>query len=102
MLKSLPYDIVKKTPQKESIRIVKEFATATGDIGSLSDQDIGIIALARDYYVKQGMSEMLRKKPEQINKVIDEKALQETNFEYQDGSDSSEYSQEEQTKEIPK
>ena len=52
MLKSLPYDIVKKTPQKESIRIVKEFATATGDIGSLSDQDIGIIALARDYYVK--------------------------------------------------
>jgi rRNA maturation endonuclease Nob1 len=42
---------------------VRDFARKTGDIGSLSDQDIGIIALAYRFYMTEGLKDCLRTNP---------------------------------------
>ena len=42
---------------------MKEFAKKTGDISSLSDVDMELIALTYMLYVQNGKSEELRKEP---------------------------------------
>lgn len=40
---------------KKSLDFVKQFAKKTGDIGSLSDVDLQLIALAHTLYIKNGL-----------------------------------------------
>ena len=62
-VKNLPFEVETKTVSKKTLELVKEFARKTGDIGSLSDVDLGIIALAHEVYVEQGLNSKLRKNP---------------------------------------
>lgn len=50
-------------PEKKSVEFIKEFARKTGDISSLSDVDINLLALAHTLYVKKGLDSRLRKSP---------------------------------------
>ena len=42
----LPAQIAEKAPTAEDIKVVRDFATKSGDVGFLSGNDIGLIALA--------------------------------------------------------
>ena len=46
--------------------MVKEFAKKTGDIASLSQVDMELIAIAQIMYKKEGLDQLLRKEPPPI------------------------------------
>tara|TARA_B100001142_G_scaffold325046_1_gene377906 strand:+ start:14 stop:1681 length:1668 start_codon:yes stop_codon:yes gene_type:complete len=45
-LATLPFDLVVRDPDEESIKVVRRFARMTGDLGALSEPDVKVIALA--------------------------------------------------------
>ena len=51
--------------------LVKEFAKKTGDIASLSQVDMELIAITYDLYRKEGLGGMLRKEPPAIQEKED-------------------------------
>jgi RNA-binding protein NOB1 len=66
LINSLPYELKVELPSAKAIKTIKEFARKTGDIVSLSEPDIEIIALAYDYCEKLGLLEKLNKEPKQF------------------------------------
>lgn len=63
MLEKFLFPIKEMEPGKKSVQFVKEFAKKTGDLASLSDVDIQLLALAHTIYLNQGLEEKLRKTP---------------------------------------
>lgn len=61
ILESFPFKIEVREPSKEAIKFVKNFAILTGDSSTLSDTDIGVIALSYDLVEKIGMKDKLNK-----------------------------------------
>lgn len=55
-LEKIPFEIEELDFDEKSLEIVKDFAKKTGDIGSLSDIDMELIALAHTLYSKEGLS----------------------------------------------
>lgn len=47
----------------ESLEFIKDFAKKTGDLGSLSEVDLELLALTHTLYVREGLGETLRKVP---------------------------------------
>ena len=65
-ISNLPFEIETRSVGKKSLEFVKEFARKSGDIGSLSDVDLGIVALAYEVYNDKGLGEKLRKTPDHM------------------------------------
>jgi RNA-binding protein NOB1 len=63
---SLPYEIEVVDPDEKVLEIVKEFAKKTGDIASLSQVDMELIAVAYALYKKEGLEQLIRKDPPPI------------------------------------
>lgn len=63
ILESFPFKIEVREPSKEAIKFVKNFSVLTGDSASLSDTDIGVIALSYDLIEKIGMKDKLNREP---------------------------------------
>lgn len=61
LINSLPIEIKVEIPSAKSLKIVKEFARKTGDIISLSEPDLEIIAVAYDCCERLGLLEKLNK-----------------------------------------
>lgn len=51
----IPFEIEELNYNAKSLVFVKEFATKTGDIGSLSDIDMELLALAHTLHVQEGL-----------------------------------------------
>lgn len=66
MLEAFPFPIQEMECDKKSLAIVKEFARKTGDLASLSDVDMELIALTYMLYVQNGKQGDLRKEPPAI------------------------------------
>lgn len=60
-MEKLPFEIETVEADEKSIIVVKEFAKKTGDIASLSQIDMELIAVAYKIYQKEGLEDMLRK-----------------------------------------
>ena len=52
----MPANVIEKVPTVEDIRIVRDFATKSGDVGFLSSNDIAIIALANAVARENGVT----------------------------------------------
>ncbi|CAD7944753.1 unnamed protein product [Amoebophrya sp. A25] len=63
-LQTLPFDLQQKQPFKEDYMFVKAFAKETGDVGFLSHNDMGLLALAVRLHRESGSTFALREKPE--------------------------------------
>lgn len=63
MLEKFPFKIEEIQCDKKSLALVKDFAKKTGDLTSLSDVDMELIALTLMLYVQNGKGEELRKTP---------------------------------------
>ena len=50
MVESLPFEIKKVCAEKKSLNFVREFARKTGDLASLSEVDLELLALAHTLY----------------------------------------------------
>lgn len=61
ILESFPFKIEVREPSKESLKFVRNFAVLTGDHATLSDTDIGVIALTYDLIEKIGLKDKLNK-----------------------------------------
>lgn len=57
------FPIKEMEPMGRSVELVREFAKKTGDLASLSDVDIGLLALAHTIYVGHGLEGKLRSSP---------------------------------------
>ena len=55
-LETIPFEIEELDYDDKSLQVVKEFAKKTGDIGSLSDIDMELIALAHTLYIKENLT----------------------------------------------
>jgi rRNA maturation endonuclease Nob1 len=62
-IKALPFAIEVDSANRETLQKVRDFARGTGDLGSLSEQDIGLIALAAKLMVREGRGKELRNEP---------------------------------------
>lgn len=63
-LQQLPVELKIREPEQKDFQFVKRFAKETGDLGSLSTNDIGLMALAVSLYNEAGVGDELREKPE--------------------------------------
>ncbi|CAD7963426.1 unnamed protein product [Amoebophrya sp. A120] len=63
-LQTLPFELQQKQPFKDDYLFVKKFATATGDVGFLSQNDMGLLALAVRLHRESGSEIQLRDEPE--------------------------------------
>ena len=76
---------------EKAIEKVKEFAKKTGDIASLSQIDMELIAVAEMVYRKEGMEGLLRKEPPPIfekDDLLDVAAKEElSSSEYESSSE---------------
>lgn len=64
VLKAFPYEILQKEPSTRSLQRVRSFAKQTGDFWQLSDQDLGVLALALDVEMAVTGGKNIRAKPE--------------------------------------
>ena len=55
-LETIPFEIEELDCDEKSLQVVKDFAKKTGDIGSLSDIDMELIALAHTLYINENLS----------------------------------------------
>ncbi len=62
----LPYELTLKDPLPEDIQAVRRFAKETGDIKSLSDVDIEVIALGVRLAKENGKDKLIKKEPKPI------------------------------------
>jgi RNA-binding protein NOB1 len=65
-VESLPFEIETKDCDEKAIALVKEFAKKTGDIASLSQIDMELIAITYTLYKKEGLEGLLRSDPPPI------------------------------------
>ena len=63
MLEKFLFPIQEIEPNKKSVEFVRDFAKKTGDLASLSDVDIELLALAHTIYLNKGLEDRLRKTP---------------------------------------
>lgn len=63
-LQQLPVELKIREPEKEDFQAVKRFAKETGDLGSLSTNDMGLMALAVTLHRVSGVGKELRSTPE--------------------------------------
>jgi len=68
-LQTLPFELKVRQPSKEDFLAVKDFAKKTGDLGFLSTNDMGLIALAVKIYREEGCLPELRKTPALFEKT---------------------------------
>lgn len=66
------------------MKFVRGFALLTGDSASLSDTDIGVIALSYDLVEKIGMKGKLNKEPKEFQLP----EVQESESDYEDGEET--------------
>lgn len=96
-LEALPFPIVMRQPQPQSIKFVNEFSKKTGDYASLSLADIKLLALAYELEVEvQGGSSHLNAEP---HKIVTEGAA--TKAKRQEFNDPPEQEEEEKSKKCP-
>lgn len=58
-------------PEKKSVDFIRDFARKTGDLTSLSDVDIDLLALAHTLYTRKGLADKLRKTPPPLKEKED-------------------------------
>jgi len=68
------------------MKAVKDFASKTGDIVSLSDPDLEIIAIAYDECLKRGLVSKLNKEPKKLSEPVfsEETREQDNSDDYSD------------------
>lgn len=91
---SFPFPIETINCDDKVLELVKDFAKRTGDIASLSQVDLELIAITHQLYKREGLESQLRKNPPPIQEKDD---LQEL-YNKEDLSSDEEESSEEDTK----
>jgi RNA-binding protein NOB1 len=90
---SFPFPIETINCDDKVLELVKDFAKRTGDIASLSQVDLELIAITHQLYKREGLESQLRKNPPPIQEKDD---LQEL-YNKEDLSSDEEESSEEDT-----
>lgn len=55
IVESLPFEIKRADADEKSLNFVKEFARKTGDLASLSEVDLELLALAHTLYERENL-----------------------------------------------
>ena len=63
----MPFKLEVVDYDDKDVEIVKAFSKKTGDIATLSQVDMELIAVAYRFYKQEGMQEKLRKEPPPIS-----------------------------------
>lgn len=67
LINSLPFELKVELPSQKAMKIVRDFATKTGDIVTLSDPDLEIIAIAYDECLRRDISNKLNTEPKKLS-----------------------------------
>lgn len=70
LINSLPFELKVELPSQKAMKAVREFAAKTGDIVSLSDTDLEVIAIAYDECEKRGLLEKLNREPKKLSEPV--------------------------------
>lgn len=91
---ALPFEIEVRNPSKTAIAAVRKFAVATGDIASLSEVDLRVLALCYTVAEENNTAELLRKEPADIVEAYPRHNEQQEEEEVEEGVEEVvEYSQ---------
>lgn len=66
-------DLIIRQASEEAVKKIRKFAAKTGDLRSLSTQDIEIIALSYDFIKEEGNVKHLRRRPNKTSNQVGSK-----------------------------